>query len=120
MRRSGPGPTTGPRRAGLRALLAGILAAIVVLLAGIWLGGHPSNLPSPLRGSLFESRRTETVTEQALDILTSRYYPPLNRSSLVDQGLTGVVASLDDPYSHYLDPRWDCEWLPTTTCKSGT
>lgn len=87
------------------AVLGGILAAMVMLLAGIWLGGHPSDLPSLLRGSLFESRRTETVTEQALNILTTRYYRPLERSSLVDVGLSGMVASLDDPYSHYLDPR---------------
>ena len=85
-------------------LLGGIVAAMVVLLAGIWLGGHRGDLPSPLRGNLFESRN-ETVTEQALNILTTRYYRPLNRSSLVDVGLSGMVASLDDPYSHYLDPR---------------
>ncbi|MBV8999812.1 MAG: S41 family peptidase [Solirubrobacterales bacterium] len=87
------------------AVLGGILAAIVMLLAGIWLGGHPTDLPSLLRGSLFESRRNETVTEQALDILTTRYYRPLERSSLVDVGLSGMVASLDDPYSQYVDPR---------------
>jgi carboxyl-terminal processing protease len=89
----------------LVSLLGAIVAAIVVLLAGVWLGGHPGNLPAPLRGSLFESRRNETVTDQALNILTTRYYRPLNRSSLVDVGLSGMVASLDDPYSRYLDPR---------------
>ena len=93
-----------PRRAPMRALVGGIIAALVVLLAGIWLGGHPGHLPSPLRGGFFESR-PEQVTDQALRILTTRYYRPLSRSSLVDQGLTGMVASLDDPYSHYLDPR---------------
>jgi len=86
------------------AVLGGILAAIVMLLAGIWLGGHPSDLPSPLRGTPFESRRNEPVTEQALNILTTRYYRPLERSSLVDVGVSGMVASLDNPYSHYLDP----------------
>jgi carboxyl-terminal processing protease len=86
-------------------LLVGAVVAMAVLLAGIWLGGHPSDLPSLLRGSPFESRRNQTVTEQALNILTTRYYRPLNRSSLVDVGLSGMVASLDDRYSHYLDPR---------------
>jgi carboxyl-terminal processing protease len=78
---------------------------ILALLVGVWLGGHPSNLPSPLRTSVFESRGTEPVTQQALNILTSRYFRPLSRSNLVDQGLSGMVASLDDPYSHYLDPQ---------------
>jgi carboxyl-terminal processing protease len=99
----------GRRHTRPRALI-GIVAGLVVLmigimlLVGIWLGGHPGDLPSPLRGGLFESRRPEPVTEQALNILTSRYYRPLDRSSLVDVGLSGMVASLDDPYSHYIDP----------------
>jgi carboxyl-terminal processing protease len=86
-------------------LLAGVVVAMAVLLVGVWLGGHPSSLPSPLRGSFLESRRNQTVTEQALNILTTGYYRPLSRSSLVDVGLSGMVASLDDRYSHYLDPR---------------
>ena len=88
----------------LVSLVGGVVSAMAVLLAGVWLGGHPTSLPPLLRGSFFESRR-ETVTEQALNILTTRYYRQLNRSSLVDVGLSGMVASLDDPYSHYLDPR---------------
>ena len=104
MRRSGPSLTTTPRRARPRALLAGFLAAIVVLLAGIWLGGHPSNLPWPLRGGFFESRNLPLVS-QTLNVLTTRYYRGLNRSSLVDGALSGMVASIDDPYSQYLDPR---------------
>jgi carboxyl-terminal processing protease len=94
----------GRRHIDPRALIGGVIAGLVMVLVGIWLGGHPSDLPSPLRGGPFESRRTEPVTEQALDILTSRYYRPLDRSSLVDVGLSGMVASLDDPYSHYIDP----------------
>jgi carboxyl-terminal processing protease len=85
-------------------VLGGILAAIVVFLAGIWLGGHPSALPAPLRGSMFESRRPQIVTQQALNILTTRYFRPLDRSRLVDLALSGMVDGLEDPYSHYLDP----------------
>ena len=86
-------------------LLGGIVLVAALLLAGIWLGGHPGSLPSPLRGGLFESRRAQPATEQALDILTTRYYRQLDRSSLVDVGLSAMVASLDDPYSRYLDAR---------------
>jgi carboxyl-terminal processing protease len=86
-------------------LIVGFVVAMAVLLAGIWLGGHPADLPSLVRGGFFESGRNEPVTEQALNILATRYYRPVNRSSLVDVGLSGMVASLDDPYSRYLDPR---------------
>jgi carboxyl-terminal processing protease len=85
-------------------VLGGILATILVLLVGIWLGGHPSVLPAPLRARVFEARRPEIATEQALNILTTRYFRPLERSKLVDLGLSGMVAGLEDPYSHYLDP----------------
>jgi carboxyl-terminal processing protease len=94
-----------PRRAPGRVLLGAVLATMIVLLAGIWLGGHPSGLPSLLRGGFFEGHRAEPATDQALGILTTRYYRQLSRSSLVDHGLTGMVASLDDPYSHYIDPQ---------------
>lgn len=86
------------------AVLSALALSVIVLLAGIWLGGHPSDLPSPLRGGFFESRRLALVN-QALDILTTRYYRPLDRSSLVAGALSGMVASLDDPYSDYLDPQ---------------
>lgn len=91
----------------LRRILAGlsaIVVALIILLAGVWWGGHPSALPSPLRGSFFQNRSLVLVN-QALDILTTRYYRPLTRSGLVDHGLSGMVAGLDDRYSHYLDPQ---------------
>ncbi|HKO29106.1 MAG TPA: S41 family peptidase [Solirubrobacteraceae bacterium] len=75
----------------------------MLLLVGIWLGGHPSVLPAPLRAGVFESRRSDIATVQALNILTSRYFRPLKRSMLVDLALSGMVSGLDDPYSHYID-----------------
>lgn len=96
-------PTHRRRRVRLWAVLGGILAAIVLLFVGIWLGGHPSVLPAPVRAGLFESRRSDIATEQALNILTSRYFRPLNRSTLVDLALSGMVAGLEDPYSRYID-----------------
>lgn len=93
-------------RLTVRRSLAGpgaIALAVIFLLIGIWLGGHPNNLPTPIRKSFLVSRNVALVN-QALNVLTTRYYRPLDGSTLVDQGLSGMVASLDDPYSHYLDP----------------
>ncbi|HTU86141.1 MAG TPA: S41 family peptidase [Solirubrobacteraceae bacterium] len=80
-----------------------LLVGLVVLLAGIWWGGHPSWLPSPLR-SAFVDQNDDPLVNQVLGLLQQDYYRPLNRSQLINKGLAGMVASLDDPYSHYYDP----------------
>jgi carboxyl-terminal processing protease len=83
------------------ALLA--LAGVIVLAIGIWIGGHPSWLPSPVR-SAFVDNKSDPLVNQVLDLLQKDYYRPLNRNQLVNKGLAGMVASLEDPYSHYYDP----------------
>jgi carboxyl-terminal processing protease len=87
----------GPRIAVL------VLAGVLVLLIGILLGGHPSWLPSPLR-SAFVSQNDDPLVNKVLNMLQTDYYRPLNRNQLINKGLAGMVASLDDPYSHYYDP----------------
>jgi carboxyl-terminal processing protease len=80
-----------------------VIAGLVVLVIGIWIGGHPGWLPSPLR-SAFVSDKSNPLVNQVLSLLQNDYYRPLNRNQLVNKGLAGMVASLDDPYSHYYDP----------------
>jgi carboxyl-terminal processing protease len=88
-----------------RSPLAAVYVALglVLLLLGIWLGGHPSWLPSPLRNAFVDDGNGGLVNE-ALSLLSRDYYRPINRGQLVDKGLAGAVASLNDPYSHYFDP----------------
>ena len=80
-----------------------VVAAIVVLLVGVWLGGHPSWLPSGLRGAFVDDTQGRLVAE-VLNDLAHDYYKPINTSRLANKGLSSAVASLDDPYSYYLDP----------------
>jgi carboxyl-terminal processing protease len=91
------------RRSRLPRVAATVAAVVVVLVLGIWVGGHPSWVPSFLRGALIDNSDGRLVHE-AMDVLTRDYYRPLNRSELVNKGLAAAVASLNDPYSHYLDP----------------
>ncbi len=79
------------------------MLGVLVLLAGIWLGGHPSWLPSPLRNAFVDDKQGAFV-QGVLNQLTRDYYRPLNRNALVNTGLSAAVASLDDPYSHYYAP----------------
>jgi carboxyl-terminal processing protease len=84
-------------------ILKGLAIALVVLLIGVWLGGHPGWLPSSLR-STFEGNSNGQLVNQVLDMLSRDYYRPINRDQLVDKGLAAAIASLNDPYSHYYDP----------------
>jgi carboxyl-terminal processing protease len=81
------------------------LAAVGLLLvvAGIWLGGHPSWMPAGLRGALTDDSNGQLVND-ALNVITSNYYRPVNRSQLLNKGLGAMVASLEDPYSRYYSP----------------
>jgi len=74
-----------------------------VLLVGIWLGGHPSWLPSPLRSSLVEDSNGRLVNE-AMNLLSREYYRKVDTAQLTNQGLAAAIASLNDPYSHYFSP----------------
>ena len=84
-----------------------MLAALIVLLIGVWLGGHPSWMPSPLR-SAFVDDSNNALVGQALDLLQRDYYRPIDRKQLgnlvINTGLKDAVASLNDPYSHYFSP----------------
>jgi carboxyl-terminal processing protease len=90
-------PSRAPR------IVARLALGLVVLLVGIWLGGHPGWLPSSVRGT-FEGNSNGQFVNQVLDMLSRDYYRPINRSQLVNQGLTAAIKSLNDPYSHYYDP----------------
>lgn len=87
----------------LSRLLAGAALAIALLLAGIWLGGHPNALPEPIRGA-FVADEAQLV-QQALDTIDEIYYRDVDRDRLVDESIEGAVASLRDQFSHYFDPE---------------
>lgn len=91
------GQARGPR------LAAGIIAAVALLAAGVWLGGHPGWMPSSLR-SAFVSDSSGQLMNEVIDTITRDYYRRVDRSQLVDRSLVAIVASLDDPYSHYYPP----------------
>ena len=84
-------------------ILVRLAIGLVVLLIGVWLGGHPGWLPSGVR-STFESNSNGQFVNQVLDMLSKDYYRPVDRGQLVNKGLAAAIASLNDPYSHYYDP----------------
>ena len=81
--------------------------AVVILLLGIWWGGHPSYLPGFLRDSLAPAPRAGAVNEAIGDIADG-YFRSVPQSQLVSDAISGAVAGLDaryrDPYSQYVRP----------------
>jgi carboxyl-terminal processing protease len=90
-------PSRAPRTA------ARIVLALVVLLVGIWLGGHPSWLPTVVRNALVEDSNVKVVDEE-LNLISRDYYRSVNTGALLGKGMAAMVASLKDPYSRYYDP----------------
>ncbi|HEX2015710.1 MAG TPA: S41 family peptidase [Solirubrobacteraceae bacterium] len=89
-------------RQPLVVLLAALLP--VVLVAGVWLGGHPQDLPAFVREALVGDADTQVVN-QALNEIQDDYYRPLRRKTLIDSSIAGMVSRLDDRFSTYLTPK---------------
>ena len=80
-----------------------VVVVLAVFVLGLWLGGHPSWLPSAVRDA-FEDNSSTPLVSTVLDRISQDYYRKVGRSQLVDKGLVAMVASLKDPYSHYYSP----------------
>ena len=81
-----------------------VVVGVVVLLVGVWFGGHPTWLPSPVRSVFVAQSGNDKLLDQVLGLIQRDYYRKVDRTQLVNKGLQAAVASLDDPYSHYYDP----------------
>jgi carboxyl-terminal processing protease len=89
------------RRQPLIAALAALLP--ILLAAGLWLGGHPDDLPGFLR-SVFVADHQTRALDEAIVRIEHDYYRPIPPSQLANASIGGAVASLGDRFSHYLTP----------------
>jgi carboxyl-terminal processing protease len=76
----------------------------LVLLGGIWLGGHPGTLPSGIR-DVFVADSEGQLYDEAIDLIAEDFYRGVNKRKLLDKSLQGAVDSLNDPFSAYLNPE---------------
>ena len=85
-------------RKGVLALVCALLALVV----GIFLGGHPELLPGPVRDVLVEEDRA--LRAEIVETIEDNFYKPVDDAKLQDASLKGIVESLEDPYSAYISP----------------
>jgi carboxyl-terminal processing protease len=97
----------------LTAVLA--VLAPVLLVVGIWLGGHPERLPGFAR-DLFVDDNTAVVA-QALDLVEDDYVRHVPKSKLANAAIKGVVGSLGDQFSSYFTPEEYGRYLEVTDAR---
>jgi carboxyl-terminal processing protease len=86
----------------VRSAVVAFLCAVFALFVGIWLGGHPENLPSALQDAFVDEDRA--LRAEVIDTIEDNFYRQVDEEKLDDASLKGIVDSLEDPFSHYLTP----------------
>jgi carboxyl-terminal processing protease len=83
------------------------VALVALFAAGLWLGGHPSSLPDPLR-DLFVAEPAG-LSAEAAEAIEDSYYRPVGETELGNASLQGMVRELrrrhDDRFSEYFSPE---------------
>ena len=75
----------------------------VLLVLGLWLGGHPEDLPAFMRNTFVADHQTRVVDE-AIQRINRDYYRPISTDKLSNSSIGGAISSLGDRFSHYLTP----------------
>lgn len=90
-----------------RGAVAFAVALVAVLVAGLWLGGHPQALPDPLR-DVFVSEPAG-LTAEAAQAIEESYYREVGEEELGNASLQGMVRELrkrnDDRFTEYFSPE---------------
>ena len=79
-----------------RGAVAFGVALLAMLCAGLWLGGHPSKLPSVLRGPFVDD--AAGLTAEAAGLIEDNYYRRVGEEELAESSLQGMVRGLRRRY----------------------
>src|SRR5579863_10204483 len=93
-----------------------LVAVLIVLVVGIWWGGHPNDLPGFLRGA-FVANPHDTIISEALSDIQQNDFRRVGRGGLINGAITGAVASLGDPTRR---TRRRLSSTPSTTPRPST
>lgn len=95
----------------LAKTVAAISGALLLLLLGVWWGGHPESLPGPLREAFVDDDRA--LRAELVDSIQDSFYRPVKRSEIDSGSLKGIVDGLGDQFSQYLTPAETREFRQT-------
>jgi carboxyl-terminal processing protease len=84
-----------------------VAALVLVLCAGIWLGGHPGKLPEFLRDRFVDD--SAGLNLEATELIEDNYFRPVGSAELTNASLQGMVRELRrhhrDRFSDYFSPE---------------
>ncbi|MEX2107114.1 MAG: S41 family peptidase [Solirubrobacterales bacterium] len=90
-----------------RGAVAFAVALVAFLCLGLWLGGHPSELPGFLRDRFVTE--PAGLTAEAAELIENGYYRPVGEAELSNASLQGMVRELrkrhHDRFSEYFSPE---------------
>jgi carboxyl-terminal processing protease len=87
----------------LYQLIATILAIVLAVSTGLFLGGNPRHLPEEFRDIFVEEDRS--VRAEILEKIENGFYKDVDDEALEQASYKGIVRELDDRFSHYLTPE---------------
>src|SRR5437763_12142729 len=87
----------------LQTAIIALACALAAVCAGLWLGGHPENLPSGLRNLFVANDRA--VRAELINAIEDDFYKKVSKKSLEQASLKGIVDSLHDQFSAYYTPQ---------------
>lgn len=93
--------------------ITAVVAVLAALALGMYLGGHPSSLPQPLRDAFVDE--DTSVQSEATDVIQDNYYRPVSDERLLNASLRGMVRSLNSRFSHYFTPRQNALFRQATS-----
>jgi len=83
------------------------VALVAVLAAGLWVGGHPANMPPVLRDLFVDE--SAGLTAEASELIEDNYFRQVQQGNLIDSSLNGMVRGLRrryrDRFSDYFSPE---------------
>jgi len=101
------------KRSRVLTVIVATLIGIVILLPGIYLGGHSHLLPNAVRNALIGSPTQQTAS-QVVELIGSNYFQPTAEQRLTNAAARGAIASLGDRFSAYFTPSEFRAFLQST------
>lgn len=93
----------------MRVAFLALVAVVVGLVTGTWIGGHPENLPGTVSDIFVESSlaKEQSAGDEAVAVIEEKYWRRTNSDEVQDSSIRGMVDRLrkqyKDRFSHYFD-----------------